>query len=148
MPGKLFYRSQKINKGCIQPLLGAENRLLMSPLALLVWDAAVGLSHLMGEICHHQSNPWFVPFAEVHTDVLPCAEMPHHPQLAHNATKKWDYLVVYYKYYVSFDNEINFCVRSQVFTAVIKKNVVFWDIKTQFVLHRRHITSPLHSPAS
>jgi hypothetical protein len=28
------------------------------------------------------------------------------------------------------------------------KNAVFWDIKTQFVLHRRHITSPLHSPAS
>jgi hypothetical protein len=23
------------------------------------------------------------------------------------------------------------------------KNVVFWDIETQFVLHRRHITSPL-----
>jgi hypothetical protein len=23
------------------------------------------------------------------------------------------------------------------------KNVVFWDIKTQFVLHRRHITSQL-----
>jgi hypothetical protein len=23
------------------------------------------------------------------------------------------------------------------------KNVVFWDIKTQFVLHRKHITSPL-----
>jgi hypothetical protein len=28
------------------------------------------------------------------------------------------------------------------------KNFVFWDIKTQFVLHRRHITSPLQSPAS
>jgi hypothetical protein len=28
------------------------------------------------------------------------------------------------------------------------KNAVFWDIKTQFVLHRRHITSPLQSPAS
>jgi hypothetical protein len=28
------------------------------------------------------------------------------------------------------------------------KNGVFWDIKTQFVLHRRHITSPLQSPAS
>jgi hypothetical protein len=28
------------------------------------------------------------------------------------------------------------------------KNVVFWDIKTQFVLHRRHVTSLLHSPAS
>jgi hypothetical protein len=27
------------------------------------------------------------------------------------------------------------------------KNAVFWDIKTQFVLHRRLITSPLHSPA-
>jgi hypothetical protein len=24
------------------------------------------------------------------------------------------------------------------------KNVVFWDIKAQFVLHRRHITSQLH----
>jgi hypothetical protein len=28
------------------------------------------------------------------------------------------------------------------------KNVVFWYIKTQFVLHRRHTTSPLQSPAS
>jgi hypothetical protein len=28
------------------------------------------------------------------------------------------------------------------------KNVVFWDIETQFVLHRGHITSPLQSPAS
>jgi hypothetical protein len=27
------------------------------------------------------------------------------------------------------------------------KNVVFWDIKPQFVPHRRHITSPLQSPA-
>jgi hypothetical protein len=33
------------------------------------------------------------------------------------------------------------------FTAVTMKNAVFWDIKTQFVLHRRHITSPLQSPA-
>jgi hypothetical protein len=38
--------------------------------------------------------------------------------------------------------------RFEVFTAVTMKNVVFWDIKTQFVLHRRHITSPLQSPAS
>jgi hypothetical protein len=28
------------------------------------------------------------------------------------------------------------------------KNGVFWDIKTQFIPHRRHITSPLQSPAS
>jgi hypothetical protein len=40
------------------------------------------------------------------------------------------------------------CVRFEVFTAVTMKNVIFWDIKTQFVPHRRHITSPLQSPAS
>jgi hypothetical protein len=28
------------------------------------------------------------------------------------------------------------------------KNAIFWGIKPQFVLHRRHITSPLQSPAS
>jgi hypothetical protein len=28
------------------------------------------------------------------------------------------------------------------------KNAVFWDIKTHFVPHRRHITSLLHNPAS
>jgi hypothetical protein len=38
-------------------------------------------------------------------------------------------------------------VRFEVFTAVTMKNVVFWDMKTQFVPHRRHITSPLKSPA-
>jgi hypothetical protein len=32
--------------------------------------------------------------------------------------------------------------------AVTMKNTVFWDMKTQFVLHRRHITSPLQSQAS
>jgi hypothetical protein len=39
-------------------------------------------------------------------------------------------------------------VRFEVFTAVTMKNGIFWDIKPQFVLHRRHITSPLQSPAS
>jgi hypothetical protein len=38
---------------------------------------------------------------------------------------------------------VNANVRFEVFTAVTKKNVVFWDIKTHFVHHRRHITSPL-----
>jgi hypothetical protein len=28
------------------------------------------------------------------------------------------------------------------------KNAVFWDINTQFVPHRRHITSPLQCPVS
>jgi hypothetical protein len=29
-----------------------------------------------------------------------------------------------------------------------EKNIVFWDIRTQFVLHRRHITSPLQGSTS
>jgi hypothetical protein len=49
-----------------------------------------------------------------------------------------------------FHSEHSFIVpvKFEVFTAVTIKNVVFWDIKTQFVLHRRHITSPLQTPAS
>jgi hypothetical protein len=43
---------------------------------------------------------------------------------------------------------IHFGVRFEVSTAVTMKNVVFWDIKRQFILHRRHITSPLQSSAS
>jgi hypothetical protein len=35
----------------------------------------------------------------------------------------------------------------EVFTTVTMKNAVFWVIETQFVPHRRHITSPLQSPA-
>jgi hypothetical protein len=38
-------------------------------------------------------------------------------------------------------------LRLEAFTAVTMKNVVFWDIKTQFVPHRRYITSPLQSSA-
>jgi hypothetical protein len=38
-------------------------------------------------------------------------------------------------------------VRFEVFMAVSMKNAVFWDIGTQFIPHRKHITSPLHSPA-
>jgi hypothetical protein len=32
--------------------------------------------------------------------------------------------------------------------AMSMKKVVSWDIKTQFVLHKKHITSPLQSPAA
>jgi hypothetical protein len=39
------------------------------------------------------------------------------------------------------------CVRFEVFTAVTMKNAVFWDIRKQFVPHRKHIASPLQSPA-
>jgi hypothetical protein len=35
----------------------------------------------------------------------------------------------------------------EVFMAVIMKNAIFWDIKTQFVPYRRHIMSLLQSPA-
>jgi hypothetical protein len=38
-------------------------------------------------------------------------------------------------------------VKFEVFTALTMKNGVFWDIKTQFVPNRRHITSLLQSPA-
>jgi hypothetical protein len=38
-------------------------------------------------------------------------------------------------------------VKFQVFTVVIMKNAVFWDINTQFVPRKKHITSPLQSPA-
>jgi hypothetical protein len=41
-----------------------------------------------------------------------------------------------------------FYVRYEVSTAVTMKNDVFWDIETQFVLHRRHITSSLQSSVS
>jgi hypothetical protein len=34
-----------------------------------------------------------------------------------------------------------------VFTAVTMKNAVCWVIKTEFVPHRKHITSPLKNPA-
>jgi hypothetical protein len=40
---------------------------------------------------------------------------------------------------------VNTMLRSEVFTACTMRNVVFWDIKTQFVPHRKHITSPLQS---
>jgi hypothetical protein len=36
-------------------------------------------------------------------------------------------------------------VRSEV--LVTMKNFIFWDIKIQFVPHRRNITYPLQSPA-
>jgi hypothetical protein len=31
--------------------------------------------------------------------------------------------------------------RSEVFTAVTMENAVFWDIRTQFIPHRRHYIS-------
>jgi hypothetical protein len=36
-----------------------------------------------------------------------------------------------------------FDVRFEVFTAVTMENADFWDIKTQFVPHRKHITFSL-----
>jgi hypothetical protein len=38
-------------------------------------------------------------------------------------------------------------VRFEVFTAVTMKTGVFWDMKTLFVPHKKHITSPLQSRA-
>jgi hypothetical protein len=44
-------------------------------------------------------------------------------------------------------NPRNSYVRFEGFTAQTIKNAVSWDIGTQFLPHRRHITSPLQSPA-
>jgi hypothetical protein len=57
-----------------------------------------------------------------------------------------DYMALYPRSLNSW--KIIYTVRFEVFTAVTMKNVVFWDIKPQFVLHWRHVTSPLQSPAS
>jgi hypothetical protein len=40
----------------------------------------------------------------------------------------------------------NKIIRFEVFTAVTMNNDVYWDIITQFVPHRRHITSLLQNP--
>jgi hypothetical protein len=37
--------------------------------------------------------------------------------------------------------------RFEIFTAAMAKNAVFWDIRSQFVPHRKHVASPLQSPA-
>jgi hypothetical protein len=48
-----------------------------------------------------------------------------------------------------FPNDLIFTdIRFEVSMAVTVKNAVFWDIKPRFVLHRRHITSPLQNTAS
>jgi hypothetical protein len=39
-------------------------------------------------------------------------------------------------------------VSFEVFTVLTMKNVVFWDIKTQLLPHKEHVTSPLQSPVS
>jgi hypothetical protein len=44
-------------------------------------------------------------------------------------------------------NILHAYVRCEVFTALAMRNVVFWNIKTHFVPHRRNIISKLLSPA-
>jgi hypothetical protein len=39
-----------------------------------------------------------------------------------------------------YRRSVYYYVRYEAFTVVTMKNVVFWDIKTQSVLHREHIT--------
>jgi hypothetical protein len=57
-----------------------------------------------------------------------------------------DLMINYQAINKSTQNNIN-VARFDVFTAVTMKNVVLWDIKFQFVPHRRQITFPLQSPA-
>jgi hypothetical protein len=74
---------------------------------------------------------------------LPPVEKPHEPVVGAG----WGAYPVWPLYWTA--GLLPFGVVSfEVFTAVTMKNVIFWDIKTQFVPHRRHITSPLQSPPS
>jgi hypothetical protein len=65
--------------------------------------------------------------------------------------------VIYYIKYASHVSALRAIIRGlrgkrkaecEASTAATMKNVIFWDIKAQFILHRRHITSPLQSQAS
>jgi hypothetical protein len=64
----------------------------------------------------------------------------------HASPAQGDLLQVFRLVIIAVVNKDENCVRFEVFTAVTVKNV-FWDIKTQFIPHRRHITSPLQSSA-
>jgi hypothetical protein len=46
-------------------------------------------------------------------------------------------------YYISATEPSQLKLCKIVFTAVTMKNADFWDIKTQFLPHRKHIISPL-----
>jgi hypothetical protein len=48
-------------------------------------------------------------------------------------------------YFSSTESSRLLLFRFEVFAAVTMKNSVFWDMKTQFVLHRRHISPPLQT---
>jgi hypothetical protein len=43
-------------------------------------------------------------------------------------------------------NNAEYLVTFEVFRAMAMKNAFIWDVKTQFVLHKKHITYPLQSP--
>jgi hypothetical protein len=93
-----------------------------------------------------QSRSW-VPFGEGHRNVFLVGEAVHRCGPQENTSSGRDSRYAHCD--VSGGKKLtrNNIVRFEVSTAVTMKNVVFWDIKTQFVLHRRHITSPLQSPA-
>jgi hypothetical protein len=59
---------------------------------------------------------------------------------------KWDLILNNSPRDNQWNNHIQ--CKVEVFTMVTMKNVVFWDIKTQFIPHTRHVLSPLQSPAS
>jgi hypothetical protein len=78
---------------------------------------------------------------------------------AHRHHEQFEWLYKLTLYHVRFEIFTAVTMKNafEVFTAVTMKNVfeiftavktvVFCDIKTYFVPHRKHITSPLQSPA-
>jgi hypothetical protein len=67
--------------------------------------------------------------------------------IADTSTKK-RIAFLYYKHSKYFNKRMyHIVVRLEVFAAVNMKNTVFRDMKTHFIPHRKHIMSPLKSPA-
>jgi hypothetical protein len=68
----------------------------------------------------------------------------HNISMGHAVAWWWKHYATSRKVTSSRTNEVN-DVRFEALTAVTMKVGVFWDIKSQFVLHRRHIMSPTQS---
>jgi hypothetical protein len=77
-----------------------------------------------------------------------CGKEAIHITSQMSVTMTWGFLKLYSISSFHYGESILKYATFEVFTAVTMKNAVFWDIKTQFVLQRGHITSPLQSKAS
>jgi hypothetical protein len=73
-----------------------------------------------------------------------------HLQTNHKQIRKIGLLkcTPYSSYVQRYTNQMGSYVRFEIFTAMTMKKVVFWNIKTELLPHRKHIGFPLHIPAA